>query len=87
MYKPYMVFGWLGGLLFLAALVPFTRFILYSLEDGTTRGHLQSLLIGSLVMIAAFLCFVLIIIADLIRINRVLIEKNLEETKRLRYSS
>lgn len=86
MYRPYIVFGWLGTLLFLAGLVPFARFTYFSLEDGTTRGHIQSLLVGSLLMIAAFLCLVLNIIADLIRINRVLIEDNLEQTKRLRFS-
>ena len=86
MYKPYIIFGWLGGVLFVAGLIPFARFILVSIEDHTTRGHLQSLLIGSLLMIAAFLCLVLNIIADLIRINRVLIESSLEQTKRSRFS-
>jgi hypothetical protein len=46
---------------------------------------LQSLIIGSMVMVAAFLCLVLNIIADLIRINRILIEDNLEHTKRMRF--
>jgi glycosyltransferase involved in cell wall biosynthesis len=85
MYRPQVVFGWLGGVLFVFGLVPFARFVYFSLQDGTTRGHIQSLLIGSLLMIAAFLCLVLNIIADLIRINRVLIEDNLEQTKRLRF--
>lgn len=86
MYRPYIVFGWLGGILFALGLIPFARFAYFSLEDGTTRGHIQSLLIGSLLMITAFLCLVLNIIADLIRINRVLIEDNLEQTKRQRFS-
>lgn len=87
MYKPYVVFGTLGWLLFLSGLVPFARFFYFSLQDGSTRGHIQSLLVGSLLMIAAFLCMVLNIIADLIRINRVLIEDNLEQTKRQRFSA
>lgn len=87
MYKPYMLFGWLGGLLFTIGLLPFERFIILSLQDGTTRGHLQSLLVGSLLMIAAFLCLVLGVIADLIRVNRVLIEDNLEHTKRQRFKA
>jgi glycosyltransferase involved in cell wall biosynthesis len=85
MYKPYIVFGWLGTGLFIIGLVPFARFVLLSIEEGTTRGHIQSLLVGSLLMITAFLCFVLNIIADLIRTNRTLIEDNLEQTKRLRF--
>ena len=85
MYRPHMVFGTLAGLLFLIALVPFGRFIILGLQDHSTRGHLQSLLAGSMFMIASFLCVVLNIIADLIRINRVLIEDNLEQSKRLRF--
>ena len=87
MYKPYIVFGWLGSILFVLGLVPFARFFYFSVEEGSTRGHLQSLLVGSLLMIAAFLCLVLNIIADLIRTNRVLTEDTLEQTKRLRFSA
>jgi glycosyltransferase involved in cell wall biosynthesis len=85
MYKPYIIFGSLGGFLLLLGSIPFARFIYFSIEDGTSRGHIQSLLIGSLLITSAFLCFVLNIIADLIRINRVLVEDNLEQTKRLRF--
>jgi glycosyltransferase involved in cell wall biosynthesis len=85
MYRPYIIFGALGIFLFLLGLIPFARFAIHSFQAGTTRGHIQSLLIGSLLMIAAFLCLVLNIIADLIRINRVLIEDNLEQTKRHRF--
>lgn len=86
MYKPYIIFGWLSGLLFLIGLIPFARFMYFTIEDNSGRGHIQSLLVGSLLMIASFLCLVLNIIADLIRINRVLIEDNLEQTKRARFS-
>ena len=85
MYKPYIIFGWLGSLLFVAGLVPFARFIYLSFQDHSTSGHIQSLLVGSLLMTSAFLCLVLNIIADLIRINRTLIEDNLELTKRSQF--
>ena len=85
MYKPYMLFGWATLILFLLGLIPFGRFIIFSLRDGSTAGHIQSLLIGSLLMITAFLCVVLGVIGDLVRINRVLIEDNLEQTKRHRF--
>jgi len=86
MYKPHMVFGTLGITLFALGLLPFARFVYLSLLDGTTAGHIQSLLVGSLLMISAFLCLVLNVIADLIRINRVLTETQLEEVKRQRFS-
>lgn len=87
MYKPVVIFGVLGSLFFLTGLAPFARFLYFSLTEGTTQGHLQSLLIGSVLMIGAFLCLVLGIIADLIRINRILIEDELEHTKRIRFQS
>src|SRR5206468_9319134 len=86
MYKPYAIFGTLGWSLFLLGLIPFARFVFFSIEDGTSRGHLQSLLVGSLLMTCAFLCLVMNIIADLIRINRSLIEDDLEQTKRHRFN-
>lgn len=85
MYKPHIIFGWLGGTLFAMSLLPFARFTILSLEDHSSSGHVQSLLVGSLLMIAAFLCFVLNIIANLINTTRMLNELNLEQTKRLRF--
>lgn len=85
MYRPNMIFGSLAVITFILGLVPFARFTYLSIQDGSTGGHIQSLLVGSLLMITAFLCLVLNIIADLIRINRILIEDTLEQTKRQRY--
>jgi glycosyltransferase involved in cell wall biosynthesis len=85
MYKPYVIFGWLGGIFLLGGAIPFARYLYFVATDHTGRGHLQSLIIGSILLIAAFLCLVLNIIADLIRINRILIERNLEHTKKMRF--
>lgn len=85
MYKPYVIFGWLGGGLAVIGIIPFARYVYLTLTEGSAGGHLQSLILGSILLIAAFLCFVLNIVADLIRINRILIEQNLEHTKRMRF--
>jgi len=85
MYKPYIIFGGASLVLFLVGIIPFARFFILSFEDGTYRGHIQSLLIGTLLLIAALLCLALNVIADLIRINRILIEDTLEMSKRQRY--
>jgi glycosyltransferase involved in cell wall biosynthesis len=87
MYKPYLVFGWLGGILLIAGAIPCARYMYFALVENSSRGHLQSLIVGSTLLISAFLCFVLNIIADLIRINRTLIEVNLEHTKKMRFKS
>lgn len=86
MYRPYMVFGTLGFTLAFLGLIPFGRFGVLMLMGDPGRGHLQSLIVGTLLLIGAFLCLVLNIIADLIRINRILIEDNLEHTKRMRFT-
>ncbi|MDB5169379.1 MAG: glycosyltransferase family 2 protein [Candidatus Saccharibacteria bacterium] len=85
MYRPYVIFGSIGLALMLAGAIPFARFLYFAIVDGHTRGHIQSLLVGSLLMTSSFLSFILGIIADLIRINRILIEDQLEQSKRLRF--
>ncbi len=86
MYRPYRVFGTLGYSLFILGLIPFARYLYLTLTEETGRGHLQSLIIGSVMVTGSFLCLVLNIIADLIRTNRILTEDNLEQTKRMRFS-
>ncbi len=85
MYKPYMLFMPLGGALFILGLIPFVRFMYFALM-GDTGGHLQSLLAGAVLLTAALISVTLGVIADLIRINRILIEDQLEQQKRERYS-
>lgn len=85
MYRPNVIFGWLAAALTILGLVPFARYLYFALVEHASRGHLQSLIIGSVLLIAAFLSFALTIIADLIRINRILIEDQLEHTKKIRF--
>ena len=83
MYRPYAFFVTLGLILFFLGLVPFVRFLLLITiggEEGTR--HIQSLLAGSILIIGSFLTLALGVVADLIRINRTLIEQNLELEKR-----
>lgn len=85
MYRPHMVFGTAAVVLLIAGLLPFARFLYFALIEGSGRGHLQSLIIGLVLLMAAFVSLALNIIADLIRINRTLVEQDLEMNKRLRY--
>ncbi len=84
MYKPYAIFVTLGVALLAFGLLPFGRFLYFAVfENGS--GHVQSLIIGSVLLIASFISFTLGVIADLIRINRSLIEDSLEQIKRSRF--
>jgi len=81
MYKPFVIFSSLATILFVGGLIPFVRYFILRL-DHNTGNHLQSLLIGAVLFIGAFLALALGVIADLIRINRALNEKSLEYSKR-----
>jgi hypothetical protein len=87
MYKPMVLFTSISGFLFALALVPFARFLIL-LEFGHDSAgvhHVQSLIAGAVLIIASVLFFALGVIADLIRINRTLIEDSLEQQKRERF--
>lgn len=86
MYRPYAIFGSLCVTFLFLGLIPFVRYILYVLE-GTSSGHLQSLIIGVVLLVISFFSLTLGIIADLTRINRILQEDELEHIKETRYSS
>jgi glycosyltransferase involved in cell wall biosynthesis len=84
MYKPYAVFAWLTTIFGILGMIPFVRYFVLWLGDRE-GGHVQSLLLGSLLLIVAFMSLMLGVISDLIRTNRVLIEINLEHTKKARF--
>jgi hypothetical protein len=85
MYKPYVIFTFLAGLFAVVGLIPFVRWAILQIVDDNPGGHLQSLLIGAVLLIIAFLCVIIGIISDLIRTNRMLIEDTLEHTKKMRF--
>ncbi len=89
MYKPYTTFFTLGGLLLIAGLIPFINFLYLTFVTKNPFGphHIQSLILGTVLLIASFISFTLGIIADLIRINRILIENLLELTKKQVFNS
>ena len=76
MYRPYAFFGSLGLVLLVGGLIPFTRYIVFSLLDLPGE-FIQSLLLGVALLTASLLSFALGVIADLIRVNRQLIEDGL----------
>ena len=89
MYKPYSVFLWLGGILFVAGLIPFAHYVYLDATTNHANGphHLQSLIIGTVLLNASFTSFTLGFVADLIRINRSLIEDVLDGQRRMEYKS
>jgi len=86
MFRPLAFFVPLGLLLLVGSAVPFIRYLILWL-GGTQGDHIQSLILGSALLVGGLLSFALGLIADLLRINRVLLEDELERSKRLQYGS
>lgn len=84
MFKPHNTFMTLGIVLLVMAAIPFLRFI-YLYLQGDGQGNVQSLIFGSSLLVGSLLSFALMIIADLLRINRTLLEDQLERIKEIQY--
>ncbi len=86
MYNSFKAFSLVGTFLILAGLVPMIRWFWLSYVYYTPGQHIQSLLLGSLLMIAGGLSVLLGFIADLLAINRRYLEEILYDVRRDRYA-
>ena len=84
MFKPYMIFLTLGLLFLFVGLIPFVRFVVLFML-GNANGHIQSLIFGTAMLVGAMLMLALMVIADLQRINRTLLEDQLERIREIQY--
>jgi glycosyltransferase involved in cell wall biosynthesis len=84
MFRPLAFFLPLGAVLSVLSLVPFVRYLILWLGN-TTGDHIQSLILGAALLVGGLLSFALGLLADLMRIQRILIEDSLERSKRLQY--
>ncbi|MBB2976338.1 glycosyltransferase involved in cell wall biosynthesis [Microbacterium endophyticum] len=85
MFKPHALFVSLAVAFFIAAAIPFGRFLVLSWL-GVAGSHIQSLVFGSAMLVGGLLSLALIVISDMIRTNRTLLEDSLERVKLLQYS-
>ena len=68
----------------MVGIIPLIRFIIYAFA-GEGDGHIQSLVLGSSLTVGALVTVTILIVADLQRTNRVLIEDGLERIKRIQF--
>ncbi|HWT55931.1 MAG TPA: glycosyltransferase family 2 protein [Candidatus Microsaccharimonas sp.] len=85
MYKPHVIFITFALVFGVGAVVPFGRFFALAIVEGTTRGHLQSLIFGTAMLVGCLLSIALLVISDLLKTNRILIEDQLERLKEIQY--
>ncbi|WP_213814350.1 glycosyltransferase [Glaciihabitans sp. dw_435] len=85
MFKPFVLFAGLGLVFLVAGLIPFVRYaILITMADP--GNHIQSLILGVVLIAGALISFTLGVLADLLRTNRVLLEETLERLKEMQYT-
>jgi glycosyltransferase involved in cell wall biosynthesis len=82
-YSPLFVFTVLAAVLFAAAVVAWAPFLWDWLVHGDRSGHLQSIVLGGVLLVAAVQTFALGIIADLISAHRVVSQRTLERVRRI----
>ncbi|MFV0632918.1 glycosyltransferase family 2 protein [Demequina sp.] len=84
MYRPWPLFASLAGILGFVGLIPFVRYAILVMI-GDHGNHLQSLILGTTLLVAAALCLALGVISDLLKSNRILAEQQLERLKEQQY--
>lgn len=84
MYRPHLIFITLGTVLLIGGMIPFFRYIVLYIS-GNRGDHIQSLLLGAVLLFSSLLAYALTIIADMTHTNRTLQEDTLERLKRLQF--
>lgn len=82
MYRPMRIFLISGSILILIGAVPALRFIYFYL-GGSGAGHVQSLIFAAVFLIVGFQVLLIGLLADLIGLNRKLLEDLLYRIKKL----
>jgi glycosyltransferase involved in cell wall biosynthesis len=82
MYQPLKVFAAVGVVLAVIGGLPILRF-LYFYATGAGDGHIQSLILGGVLVVIAVISFLIGLVADLIGFNRQLLEITLEKVREI----
>jgi glycosyltransferase involved in cell wall biosynthesis len=81
-YEPLRVFWSLAALIGLASLAVWIRFVV-AYAEGNGKGHVQSLILGAVLFIAAVVLWALGVIGDLLAAQRVMTQKTFERVRRI----
>lgn len=84
MYKPLYCFTWLAGIFGVAGIGIGIRFLVYYFS-GAGAGHIQSLILASMLITIAVLCGVIGLLGDVISANRKLLEEIQFELRKMDY--
>lgn len=83
LYRPFQTFLWMTGLFLVPGVLLLGRFLyFYFFTQGEAAGHIQSVVVGGVLLVIAVQMFVLGILAELLAANRALIEDLLTRVRR-----
>lgn len=86
MFQAHALFKWAAIVFGVLGLVPFIRYLMF-MADGHAGQHIQSLLLGIVLLTCGLMSLMLLIVSELLRIQRKLVEDELERTKEIQYSA
>jgi len=81
-YEPLRVFLVAAAIVAVPAMIVWGRFLIFVIK-GDSTGHVQSLILGSMLFIVAVQLVALGIIGDLLAANRTMIQRTFERTRRI----
>jgi glycosyltransferase involved in cell wall biosynthesis len=82
-YEPLRVFATAGLVVFVLAIAAWMPFLLDWILNGNSNGHIQSLILGAVLFIAAVQLFALGVIGDLLAGQRVMTQRVFERVRRV----
>jgi hypothetical protein len=82
-YEPLQVFTVVAVLLLVCSLAAWSPFLYDWIANGNRGGHLQSIVLGGVLFVAAIQVFALGVLADLISAHRVVTQRTLERVRRI----
>ena len=87
MYRPMRVFTMFGGTLVAGGVVLGLRFLYFFWRRGGATGNVQSLILAAILTIVGFQVCLIGLIADLVRLNRKMVEEMLYRVRRMELSA
>ncbi|CUX34389.1 glycosyltransferase family 2 protein [Clostridium sp. C105KSO13] len=84
MYKPMYCFAWIAGIFGVAGFALGIRFVVYYI-GGNGDGHIQSLILASMLIVIAVMAGVMGLLGDVISANRKLLEEIQFELRKIDY--
>jgi glycosyltransferase involved in cell wall biosynthesis len=82
-YEPLKVFTGLAAVLVVLSVVAWSPFLWDWIVNGDRSGHLQSIVVGGVLLVAAVQVFALGVLADLIAAHRTVSQRTLERVRRI----